>query len=226
MERSKNSFEKEKLAAREFSAMLKKHVHKNKGVSNNYLHELASIISPKNCRGVFAVDQAPEDITPPSSIILNLSNSSVPNGHFVAVVVSPNHVFYADPFGMPPPPRAINPDLHKFFERLQKPKEEKQVGGGGEGKKKRGCKTQMDREKKNTCVVKRRRPKKIFFSEKRVQALQSKFCGLYSLLFCAACEKQCSIQPKYFKNLPLTTQHCKENDQKCVKKLCQIVGDL
>ncbi len=201
-------------AENKFTALIRTHVTK-KGISNKYLQELAAFISPKECQGVFSVDMLPQKIFTPSSFIVNLAESGVLLSHFVAVIITPSHVFYADPYGLPPPPAHSNRHLDAFLRRAQESfcKQDEKSADPRDARKKM---------KKRTHFFPREK-KKIFYSGKQVQALNSKFCGLYSLLFCAASEKQCKIPSNFFKSLSPQTLVNRKNDKKCLKKLQEIV---
>ena len=82
-----------------------------RGVTNIYVEFLCSTYL-KHFKGVYPCDLLSHvNLKPKESIIVNLSRSSEPGSHFVALCQMENYCLYFDPYGM----KCFNLDLLKYF---------------------------------------------------------------------------------------------------------------
>lgn len=71
------------------------------GVTNTYLNELLFPFC-SNYGGCFSCDNIPNvSLHENVNFIVNLSKSSEPGSHFIALIIKKAHVFYFDSFGLP-----------------------------------------------------------------------------------------------------------------------------
>lgn len=87
---------------------MKKHVSKEKGLTNAIIHRFCTLSCSSDFKGVYAADKIPRKLAGVGNfiIVVNLGEvtdirGSLPVGHFVTIVTRPGHILYIDPYGTP-----------------------------------------------------------------------------------------------------------------------------
>ena len=83
----------------------KKHLKKEKGMSNIALQRLAFLICSKDFKGVYCSDELPTKLPLQGSFMLIVNLGKKKNvsssGHFVNIIASPSRILYIDSYGFP-----------------------------------------------------------------------------------------------------------------------------
>lgn len=164
------------------------HVDKKLGITNVLLQDLVRICAPIRCKGVFSSDIIPPP-TCPATYIVNLSPSWESVGHFVAVIILPSHVLYADPFGFPPPP--TNTFIQSFLNKARRGGKSKRRGKG--------------------VFFSKKRVQATFSPFCGLYSLL--FCASHEP------RTKCRVPKTYFSTIKPNALYSKTNDRKCIQKL-------